>query len=324
MRKILQSTLLLVALATPAVAAPASDFYLTLLRRGVADLEGGRSAEAVTNLRLAAFGLLDSVEHYETAQAYLAVALDRAGQPELAADAARRIVAAEKIEKKFRDLALPAAIRTAFEAVAKRALPASDVAALSGGVPAKVAEPVVVDRVDVVTEKRSGAATSTPATPQPSQQPAVKPQPETPPAPTPKTQAPAPKTGAVTYAPPAARRPDPAAQFTAAERALTTANIDEARRIYQDLFAKPGLDRAGLIRVAEGFYRTRDFTNTLLAFDRAGALRSGEEPYRYYIAVAAYEVGQLDRARRELAAALPWIEVTPDVQRYRQKIEAPR
>src|SRR5688572_7450909 len=63
MKRLLQSTLLMLAMATPAVAATSTDFYLTLLRRGTAEVDAGRHADATMNLRLAAFGLLDSIEH---------------------------------------------------------------------------------------------------------------------------------------------------------------------------------------------------------------------------------------------------------------------
>jgi len=387
--KALRSIVILLALTAPAAAAPATDFYLTLLRRGTADVEAGRFAESTTSLRLAAFGLLDSVEHYEIAQAYLAVAFDRLGQTEQARDAAQRIVAAEKVERKFRSIALPASIRTAFDAVAKKVLSAADAAALSGGATAKPNEPLVIDQVDVITESASAtprtqppapAQTTRPQQQQNTTQPRTTPAPQnTPPRPQTQPQATQPQaTQPQATQPPATQRPqttqpqstqrpqttqpqttqpqtstktrpqtttpqngtprpqtaqpapvqprtaDPAAQFAAAERALSAANITEARRIYRELLAVQTLDRASLIRLAEGFYRSRDFANALTAFERAGGLRAGEEPYRYYIAVAAYEIGQYDRARRELAAALPYIELTPDVQRYRAKIEAAR
>ncbi|HYC92276.1 MAG TPA: hypothetical protein VEO54_23915 [Thermoanaerobaculia bacterium] len=328
MKKHFLSTLLLLAMATSAFAATATDFYLTLLRRGTADVEAGRNADATTTLRLAAFGLLESIEHYQTAQAYLAVAFDRLGQTEQAREAAQRVVNAERVEKKFRSIALPAPIRTAFEAVAKKVLSATDAAALRGGATAAPAPattatpppPVVVDKVDVVTETRKPEIVPKPAPPAttttapPAAQPQNKPQPQPQPV-RPQTS---------TLPPQPQRTIDVAGQFAAADRALATANINEARRIYRELLGVSGLDHGQLVRLAEGFYRSRDFTNVLAAFDRAGALRPGEEPYRYYLAVAAYEVGQFDRARRELAAALPFIELTPDVQRYRAKIEAAR
>lgn len=112
-----------------------------------------------------------------------------------------------------------------------------------------------------------------------------------------------------------------ASRFAAAEHALNSAKLSEARAIYRELFSLTSLDRSQLLRLAEGFYRSRDFANSLRAFERLGSLRRGEEPYRYYIAVSLYETGQYARAKQELAAVLPYIEVTPDVARYRSKIE---
>ncbi|HVE69969.1 MAG TPA: hypothetical protein VNI54_01275 [Thermoanaerobaculia bacterium] len=352
MRKTLQSAVLLLAMATPVFAASATDFYTTLLRRGVADVEAGRHADAMTNLRLAAFGLLDSIEHYEIAQAYLAVAHNRLGNAAQARVAASRIIDAEKVEKKFRGIALPAAIRTEFETAAKKVLSAAEYEALRGGATAKPSEPVVVDRVDVITEQKPAttkpqatkpppsntSTTNPPAKPQaqPKQRETTQPQTSTvtPPKPAPQQQPAKPQPAKPQPAKPQPQVtkpvPEPRATadvpslFAAADRALGAANVGEARRIYRELSAAPGLDHATLIRLAEGFYRSRDFTNALATFERAGTLRPGEEPYRYYIAVAAFEVRQFDRARRELAAALPFIELTPDVQRYRVKIEAAR
>lgn len=110
-------------------------------------------------------------------------------------------------------------------------------------------------------------------------------------------------------------------RLAGAERALNAANLVEARRLYREVLAAPGVDHDSLIRLAEGLYRSRDFAGALSAFTRIGTLRRGEEPYRYYIAVAAYETGDYARAKRELAAALPYIEITPDVSRYRTRIE---
>ena len=55
--------------------------------------------------------------------------------------------------------------------------------------------------------------------------------------------------------------------------------------------------------------------------ERSGGFRSGEESYRYYFAVALYETGQYKAAKRELAEALKFIELTPDVAHYQAKIE---
>lgn len=112
-----------------------------------------------------------------------------------------------------------------------------------------------------------------------------------------------------------------AKRLVAAERALNAARLAEARTTYRELLAAGSLSRSTLLRVAEGLYRARDFAPALQAFRQLGPLSRGEEPYRYYIAVALYETGDYGRAKDELRAALPFIEVTPDVARYQAKID---
>ncbi|MGZ5444742.1 MAG: tetratricopeptide repeat protein [Thermoanaerobaculia bacterium] len=419
MRKFTLWTLLLVMVSTcvPIFAATATEFYVELLRRGIAEVEAGRDEAAVTPLRLAAFGLVESIEHYETAQVYLVIALDRMNQPDGARDAALRIIAAERVERKFASLALPAPIRAAVMASARKLLPSSDVALLLTPSPAqstlppqmsarppveaprKVVEPPkkVVEAPKKVAESSSRQVDEKPVATTPAQPamptqsssttrplddakipPAPKPAPvqaqttptqssttrpldgsKTPPAPKPApvqaqttpTQSattrqlddaktpPAPKPAPVQTQPkptqssttppkpaPAPAKPtiDVPARLAAGERALIAANLAEARKIYRELLEAGGYDHSTWIRVAEGLYRSRDFSGALSAFQHVGTLRPGEEAYRYYVAVALYETGQYEPAKRELAGALPYIEVTPDVQRYRAKIDGAR
>jgi tetratricopeptide (TPR) repeat protein len=127
----------------------------------------------------------------------------------------------------------------------------------------------------------------------------------------PQTAAPKPKPPAVS----------PERRIAEADSALARNDLPTARTIYRELLESGGFDHAGWVRLAEGLYRARAFSDALRAFERAGGLRSGEEPYHFYMAVALYETGRYDDAKRELAVALPFIEVTPDVARYRAKIE---
>jgi hypothetical protein len=115
---------------------------------------------------------------------------------------------------------------------------------------------------------------------------------------------------------------DIASRLAAGEAALGRSQLISARSIYRDLLAAGGLSRPDLLRVAEGLYRARDFVPSLRAFAQLEPLQRGEEPYRYYIAVAFFETGQFAAAKKELAAALPHIEVTADVASYRTKINA--
>ena len=338
MRKLNNWTLFLVAISTcvPIFAATATDFYVELLRRGAAEVEAGRNESAVTPLRLAAFGLIDSIEHYQTAQAYLVVALDRMNQTDDARAAALRIIAAERIERKFASLRLPDAIRSSFTTSVTKLLPAPDVALLAAPpTPAKTppAPPpqtsaklpqgdapgkAIVDPPSKVEEPKKIVE-------KPIEKPVQKPVQKA------EATAPAPKPAAVQKPAPAQVQPQPAkpaidvpARLAAGERALIAASLADARKIYRELLDAAGHDHGTWIRVAEGLYRSRDFPGALQAFQHVGPLRPGEEAYRYYIAVALYETGQYERAKRELAGALPFIEITPDVERYRAKIDGAR
>ncbi|HYK01174.1 MAG TPA: hypothetical protein VE974_05415 [Thermoanaerobaculia bacterium] len=372
----------LTCLPLPLAAATPSEFYSNLLRRGVAAYDAGRFDEAAQHLRYAAFGYVDSIEAYQTAQVYLALTHDRLNEQDRALEAVRRVLQAERIERRYARVPVPAAVRTAFEKVATRVLTAAELAALRGTgelppappiqstlrtittgtatqpvqpPPARTTTttttatpPVTVDRVEVEvvkpaqpqapTQAPSTQASSTPTRPATTQP--VQPGTQrgtnntgssassntTPAQPRPATTAPVtaqPRPPAATPARPTYTATEVATRFANAERALTMANLTEARRIYRELLASANaLDHATAVRIAEGFYRARDFAGALAGFERAGTLRRGEEPYRYYVAVALYETGQYERARRELAAALPYIEVTADVERYRLKIQS--
>jgi tetratricopeptide (TPR) repeat protein len=371
MQRLVGGVAFLVALmvALPARGATPSEFYLGMLQRGVTAYDAGRYDAAVGPLRIAAFGLVDSVPHYQTAQVYLALTHDRLANVEPAREAARRVVVAERVESRYASLQIPAAAKTTFEGLARKVLAPIDFAVLANARPNATPNPPRANTAPATITPTPAASTPAPArnTPAPAatttttttttvrtepapvkaDPPAPKPQPpaaSTTTATTPNNTTtakpaptrPAPSTstaGTTTTTPsrpaqttttaPAQTRPpvNVSAQFTAAEQALATARLADARSIYRELLDVTTLQRADLLRLAEGFYRSRDFANALRAFDRLGALRRGEEPYRYYIAVALYESGQYTRAKQELAVVLPYIEVTPDVARYRTKIE---
>ena len=306
MRKLIHAVLatLLLAAGTNALAATAADFYLSLLRRGITDFDAGRYDVAARNLRIAAFGLIESIDNYEVAQVYLAVAQDKLTNEAGARDAARRIVAAERVQRRFASLQLPAAVRTAFLQVTKKVLSAGDQSVLTSA-PGQPLPPA-----PAAVEAKPAPQTSSSAQPPlpnvkpiaPAAVPAVK---------APEAKPPAPK--------PAAPR-DAASILIAAERALAANNLTEARGLYRQIL-ETRLDHSQFLRVAEGLYRARDFEGARRAFDRLGNFRRGEEPYRYYLAVALFETGRYKAAKRELTAVLPYIEVTPDVAAYRKKIE---
>jgi tetratricopeptide (TPR) repeat protein len=114
--------------------------------------------------------------------------------------------------------------------------------------------------------------------------------------------------------------------FTALRQAIALADAGqtmEAIRIWESLVDARDVAREVLIEAAIGLYRIGAYRQAVAAFDRLGTLGRGEEDLRYYHAVVLYETGNYEQARRELACALPFIQVTDEVERYRLKINQP-
>ncbi|MEO8033175.1 MAG: hypothetical protein ABI837_02000, partial [Acidobacteriota bacterium] len=116
--------LTLLVLIAPAIARSASpvDFYVSLLGRGIAHYQSGAYDAATKELRVAAFGLVDNIEQFETAQAYLASAAARLSNEQDARYALLRLIAAERLQHRYAKLALPDDIRASVEAVARKVL----------------------------------------------------------------------------------------------------------------------------------------------------------------------------------------------------------
>jgi Flp pilus assembly protein TadD len=91
--------------------------------------------------------------------------------------------------------------------------------------------------------------------------------------------------------------------------------------MYLRLLNTPSASRDLVAAVATGLYRTGDYSDALQAFQRLGTFARGEEDLRYYRAVALFEIGRFTEAKKELECALPFIEMTDEVNRYREKIE---
>jgi hypothetical protein len=100
-----------------ALAAPAEDFYIALLQRGIADVARGAYVPAINELRIAAFGLLDDLPRFQTAEVYLTVALLRVDNRKDAAAAAEKVLQAEKLSPRtFDALSLEETVRAEFHA----------------------------------------------------------------------------------------------------------------------------------------------------------------------------------------------------------------
>lgn len=104
-----------------------------------------------------------------------------------------------------------------------------------------------------------------------------------------------------------------------AEALADQGELREADEIYMRLAAAE--PREIVAAAAVGLYRTGAYREAVQAFRRLGALGRGEEDLHYYFAVSLYESGDYETARHQLMCALPYIELTNEVVRYRIKIE---
>lgn len=107
-----------------------------------------------------------------------------------------------------------------------------------------------------------------------------------------------------------------------AEALAENDRFEEANALYRELATSANVSRDILTAAAIGLYRTGAWSDSAAAFARLGTFAKGEEDLRFYHAVALFEGGRYDAAKRELACALPFIEETEEVSRYRAKIEA--
>jgi hypothetical protein len=119
----------------------------------------------------------------------------------------------------------------------------------------------------------------------------------------------------------AATRRNYLASLRQAEAFVSNEQLPQANDIYQRVANSENAPREIIAEAAIGLYRTGSFRNAVNAFRRLGTFAKGEEDLRYYNAVSLYETGAYAEAKKELSCALPFIEVTDDVSRYRAKIE---
>jgi hypothetical protein len=102
---------------------------------------------------------------------------------------------------------------------------------------------------------------------------------------------------------------------------VSAGEVAAAHELYTRLANDRNVSRDVVAEAAIGLYRIGSYGESVAAFRRMDAFARGEEDLRYYFAVALYETGAYREAQKELACALPFIQVTEDVARYRLKIE---
>src|SRR6266852_8379107 len=94
------------------------DFYEGLYTRGMAHFHASEYQAAFNELHLAAFGLVDQLERFETAEAYAAIAANRLGNEALTRGALVGISKADGVQPHFRSIAISDALRAELERAA--------------------------------------------------------------------------------------------------------------------------------------------------------------------------------------------------------------
>ena len=293
LRKLLMFCLLIVPMAA---LAAGDDFYQRMYKRGMTHFAAAEYASAFTELRSAAFGFVDQIDKFETAQAYAVIAAHRLGREADTRDSLLRIAIAEKIDPHFQAVTLPAEVRAEINKLAASLLTRQESTLL--GVTKEMQDAAAAEKSTVVV-------------PTPSKRPNV------------AVTAPRESRDVDAAAPPPAKPPAASvdSNLADAQRALDAGDTARASAIYDALLNGPALDHAPALRLAEGLCGTHEYEKAARAFQMAGAIGAGEERYHYCHAVTLYETGHYADAKRELAAAIPHIAMTPDVAAYRTKIE---
>ena len=136
--------LISVALALPLIAATdAGEFYLGLLHRGIGHVDAGQYETAENELRVAAFGLVDAIPQFETAQVYLAITGDKLHSEADSRRALQRVIVADRVERRFGSLDLPAKVRADFDQIASKLLTSDQYAFLKASPPAAPPTPAI-------------------------------------------------------------------------------------------------------------------------------------------------------------------------------------
>lgn len=327
--------------AAMAIAAPAladSTFYTSMLRRGIADYEQGQYVKATRELQLGAFGLLDDIPAYETAQMYLVMASTKLQKSEDARAAATRFVNAERVVASYRGIVVDASLRREFEQALPHLLTNSQLASVASLAPivirgAKSWSEVGDFYSDIRTRRRlsldetatlfvalvesgrlADAAGMRPILPAAvSSSPAIAQQIARVAAPT----TPSPMASASN----GMTASEITLQLRDANKAIAEARFGEARQIFvrlsQNLTNRRDLD----LEIARGLHRTSAFRESTAVYQRFYPLRRGEEQHMFTEAVNRYELGDVNTARTLLRTALPALASLPELALYRGRIE---
>jgi tetratricopeptide (TPR) repeat protein len=288
---------LLVAVISFAAALPdfGQNLYEARFETAVAAFNRAEYAAAADAFRVAAFGFIDDIPRYETAEIYLAVASDKLGRRNDARLAASKFIEAEAVRPVYTTLPIAPSLRNAFDSLLPVLLTREERAntpgvARSGNQPPKVPMPPTAPDIAVTVKKNDAVA----APPKP---------------------APAP-------APPIAVVPTVSDQIAAAEKLLGAGNIVGSRTELRRIAGIANLPRSERQSLARALSQAALYFESSTQYRKTYPLKPGEESHMFYEAVNRYELGDYGLARALITRALPALPQTAPILAWRDRIMA--
>lgn len=324
--------------AVPVTAA--HPHYERLLQRGTYALEREAYPEAVQDLRLACFGLLEEPPKLAVCLTRLAVAQARIDDGEGFLDTFRRVVEVEERFGAYAEAALEPDTRRRFEAVVTARIPSwtleatpafahlvGDGTAEAPPEQAATEAPPPPPNPPAAPEEPPESAPPPPETPDPpSEAPpeAVPKEPGDPPAEAApeETQAPPPRPAA------GAARPELGPEdretleraYQLLGQARTREDLEEPYRLTREVADANPAARGAQHLAAVIAYRSARWQEAVRYFRRGGDPGDDDPEALFYLAVSLYEAGEPEAAAAALRRSLPRIERTPFVRSYEAKI----
>lgn len=314
-RNVLVAVMLVAALCAR-VSAQTVDSPDALLARGLQSYRAANHTAAVQDLDAAAKGFLSpaNLERYvssgtfaplpelETSLVYLALAHFRLGREEAARETIQRLLAAERIAPTYAALQL-ANDAADFESIAAALVPESNLprnVQLASEDPSRPLPAVkrATDAMDTSPAQRQRVAEALAMRVEAPERPVV-----------------------LTPMQSAQGASDAMTSLRQAQDVANSGDLVRATAMYAQIASDASAPREVIAQAAVGLYRVGAYRDAATAFRRLGTFARGEEDLRYYFAVALYESGEYVAAQKELSCALPFIESTDEVLRYRWKIE---
>lgn len=316
--------LLCAALGLAALTSPlraADPFYTDLLRDGIHAYDRGDYATAERNLRLACFGMLEEPKELAACLVRLALAQDKAADPDGFRDTFRRLVELEERFQAYSQGDLAPEVRASLEQRVAALIPAATLqgspAAFRGLAARKAESPS--------EKKQSTGRAEPPGSPPAGAPPAATPQQGGRPASeTVERPAPQPQQASTPAGSPRPLSDEERGNLETARTLLAgTGKARDLKRAFQ--LAREVADAHPEVLEAqhlagEAAYRVSRWTEAASYLQRGGGPADDQPERLFYLAVALYESGDAQAAAAALRRSLPNLQRSSYVDGYARKI----